>query len=255
MALYPLIGHEAERELVLRAIHGDRLPQLILLTGPQGVGKQRFGLWMAQALLCESGAERPCGRCRACGQVLGLVHPDLHWLMPVPRPKAGESDKQVEELGDAIGAVLEERRRHPLYAPPDGLAGHFVATARLLQRRAQLTPAVGRKKVFLLAEADRLVPQESSPEAANALLKLFEEPSADSQFVLTVVDPSRLLPTIRSRVVPLRLRPLPDAQVEGFLADHAGLSGPELKAGVSRAEGAIGRGLNSGQDPGKARRA
>jgi DNA polymerase-3 subunit delta' len=175
--------------------------------------------------------------------------------MPVPRPKAGEPDKQVEELGDAIGAVLEERRRHPLYAAPDGLAGHFVATARLLQRRAQLTPAVGRKKVFLLAEADRLVPQESSPEAANALLKLFEEPPADSQFVLTVVDPSRLLPTIRSRVVPLRLRPLPDAQVEGFLADHAGLSGSELRAGVSRAEGAIGRGLNSGQDPGKARRA
>jgi DNA polymerase III subunit delta' len=255
MQMHPLAGHQAEKERVLRAIAEDRLPQMILVTGPPGVGKQRFGLWVAQAILCEASEARPCGQCRACIQVLGLGHPDLHWLMPVPRPKAAEPEKQVEELGDTIGAVLEERRKAPLYQPADGLAGHFVATARLLQRRAALTPAAGRKKVFLVAGADRLVPQEANPEAANALLKLLEEPPGDSQFLLTVVDPNRLLPTIRSRVVPLRLGRLPDSLVEQFLAERAGLSGADLKARVGAAGGSIGRALALGEDAAKATRA
>jgi len=255
MQLHPLVGHDREKERVLRAIAEDRMPQMVLLTGPQGVGKQRFGLWVAQALLCEAGEGRPCGRCRACVQVLRLGHPDLHWLMPVPRPKATEPDKQVEELEETIGAVLEERRKAPLYQPADGLAGHFVATARLLQRQAALTPAAGRRKVFLVAEADRLVPQEANPEAANALLKLLEEPPADSQFLLTVVDPNRLLPTIRSRVVPLRLGRLPDQVVERFLVEQAGLSGADLAARVAAAAGSIGRALALGEDAAKAIRA
>jgi DNA polymerase-3 subunit delta' len=255
MTLLPLAGHGDARESILRAIAEDRLPQMILLTGPQGVGKQRFGLWVAQAILCEGGQTRPCGTCRPCLQVLGLAHPDLLWLMPVPRPKAAEPDKQVEELAESIGAVIEERRKNPLWEPLDGLAGHFVATARLLQRRAALTPAVARRKVFLVAEADRLVPQEANPEAANALLKLLEEPPADSQFLLTVVDQNRLLPTIRSRVVPLRLGRLPDALVERFLADHAGLAGLELRSRVARAGGSIGRALAAGEESSKAGRA
>jgi DNA polymerase-3 subunit delta' len=172
--------------------------------------------------------------------------------MPVPRPKSSEPDKQVEELAEAYGALLEERRANPLYQPPEGLTGHFVATARLLQRRAALTPVLGRRKIFLIAEAERLVPQESSPEAANALLKLLEEPPADSQFLLTTVDASRLLPTIRSRVVPLRLGRLTDLEVEQFLAAHAALSGPDLRRGVDLAGGSIGRALAHGADRTKA---
>jgi DNA polymerase-3 subunit delta' len=255
MTMHPLVGHMAERELVLRAISQDRLPQMILLTGPQGVGKQRFGLWVAQALLCEERHSRPCGRCRPCQQVIELTHPDLHWFMPVPRPRTGEPDKQVEELAETIGAVIAERRKNPLYGPVDGLSGHFVATARLLQRRAALTPVVARRKVFLVAEADRLVPQEASPEAANALLKLLEEPPADCQFVLTVVDPSRLLPTIRSRVVPLRLGRVPDEVVERFLAEQAGVTASDLRTRAARAGGSIGQALAAGEEVSKAARA
>lgn len=255
MSLLPLTGHDEAQGLVLRAIAEDRLPQMILITGPQGVGKQRFGLWMAQAVLCENGAAAPCGKCVSCLKVLGLTHPDLHWLMPVLRPKTTEQDKAIDELAELVGTVVEERRQKPLWGAPEGMAGHFVATARLLQRRAALTPAMGRKKVFLVAEADRLVPQEASQEAANALLKLFEEPPADSQFILTVVDPNRLLPTIRSRVVPLRLGRLADGLVERFLADHAGLAGAELKNKVARAGGSIGKALSAGEDNAKGNRA
>jgi DNA polymerase-3 subunit delta' len=255
MSLLPLVGHESARADVLRSLREGRLPQMLLLTGAPGIGKQRFALWLAAALLCEGEGERPCGRCRSCLQVAGLAHPDLHWMMPVPRPKAGEPDKQVEELADTIAQVIEERRKEPLWGPAEGLAGHFVATARLLQRRAALTPVQGKRKVFILAEADRLVPQESSPEAANALLKLLEEPPADSTFLLTVADPNRLLPTVRSRLVPLRLGRLPDRVVEEFLAIHAGVSGAALGRMVAAAEGSIGRALAAGEEQAKAAKA
>lgn len=205
------------------------------------MGKQRIGLWLAQRLFCEGPSGEPCGVCRPCRLVLGLGHPDMYWLMPVPRPKAAEPDKQIEELEDLLGEVLEERRKQPLYGPPEGLAGHFVATARLIIRRAALRPVEGRIRVFLIGHADRLVPQESSPEAANALLKLLEEPASGTYFVLTAEDPESVLPTIRSRAVAMRLGTLRDEQVRGFLEAHGGVASADLEAMLTLAQGSIGR--------------
>jgi DNA polymerase-3 subunit delta' len=189
---------------------------------------------MGQLLLCERPEAEPCGRCGPCRLVTGLVHPDLHWFVPIPRPK-GDADRQVEEAADALAGIMEERRASPRYGPVDGMAAHGMASVRLLLRKAALTPVQSRLKVFLVGDAERLVVQESSPEAANALLKLLEEPPADTRFVLTAADPRRLLPTIRSRAVPLRLGRLSEAEV----AQVIGRPAPE-------AEGAPGLVLGGG---------
>ena len=259
MTLHPLIGHEQARKELSSALSRGTLPQVIALVGPPGVGKQRLALWLAQLLLCERpGADgQSCGTCLGCLQVAGLAHPDLHWIVPVLRPKASEPDKQVEELGDLIAQAIAERRERPFYSAPEGMAGHFVATARLIQRRAALTPAMGRRKVFIVAEADRLVPQESSPDAANALLKLLEEPPADTVFLLTTADLNALLPTIRSRAVPIRLGRLTDSQVEQFLR-QALTPAPTTQALaelVRRAAGAIGQAAGEAGERDKAREA
>jgi DNA polymerase-3 subunit delta' len=205
------------------------------------VGKQRFGLWIAQRLFCEAPDGEPCGRCRQCHLVINLGHPDLHWIIPVLRPKAAEQDKQAAELEEAIGEILEQRRKTPLYGPPEGLAGHFVATARVINRRAAMRPVEGNLKLFLIGYSERLVPQEASPEAANALLKLLEEPPEGTYFVLCAADVESVLPTIRSRAVGLRLGHVPDAEVRGFLqANRPELSEKELHAAVRKANGAIG---------------
>jgi DNA polymerase-3 subunit delta' len=192
----------------------------MLLAGYRGVGRQRFALWMAQLILCERPEEEPCGTCGPCSLVLRLSHPDLHWFVPIPRPK-GDADRQVDEAAEALAQILEERRATPLYGPVDGMASHGMPSVRLLLRRAALTPVQSRVKVFLVGDAERLVPQESSPEAANALLKLLEEPPADTRFLLTAEDPRRLLPTIRSRAVPLRLGRLTETEVARVLGRDA----------------------------------
>jgi len=185
---------------------------------------------------------------------LELSHADLHWIVPVLRPKATDADKQVDEAAELIGEITAERRKHPLYGALDGMASHPLATVRLIQRRAALKSVEGGPTIFVIGHAERLVPQESSQEAANALLKLLEEPPANAWFILTATDAGRLLPTIRSRVVPVRLGRLLDAEVREFLeaALRPALSAPALEERVRTAEGSIGAAISASDAGAKA---
>ena len=243
MSIGPFVGHEVVRSQLTAAIAGDRLPQVLLVTGPPGVGKQRLALWLAQSLLCTGPQPRPCGSCRGCSQVLGLSHPDLHWFVPVPRPKPGDPDKQIDEVAEALEGAMAERRQAPLWSPPDGMSAHGVNSARLLQRQAALTPVEGGWRVFIIGHAERLVAQESSPEAANSLLKLLEEPPRRSLFVLTVAEAGLVLPTIRSRATPVRLGRLQAGEVRQLLEAVK----PELatNAVFDQANGSIGAAIGA----------
>jgi DNA polymerase-3 subunit delta' len=238
------------------ALTSGRFPQATLFVGPAGVGKQRLALWVAQGLLCDQGPGRPCGECGSCRQVLGLIHPDLHWFIPVVRPKAPDPDKQVEEVEGLLAEAVAERRANPLYGQPEGMASHPLASIRLLQRRVNLKPYQGARKVVILANAERLVVQEASPEAANALLKVLEEPPGDTFLILTVREAQALLPTIRSRLVPVRVGGVGDGVVRRFLSTQVspGLKGPVLEQRVLLAEGSIGRALAVGGDTGAGER-
>ena len=254
MPLPPIVGHLEARARLAEAARSGRLPQVLVISGPPGVGKQRLALWLAQLLVCERRESEPCGRCRPCRLVDGLAFADLHWFVPIPRPKAADPEKAVEEAAQAIAEVLEERRSKPLYGAPDGMASHSMASVRLLHQRAALTAVEGGPRIFIIGDAERLVPQESSQEAANALLKLLEEPPVGSVFVLTTVDPRRLLPTIRSRAVPVRLQRLSDADVREFLKAQVepALSPQALEARVAAAAGSIGDAFGAGEEAGKA---
>jgi DNA polymerase-3 subunit delta' len=239
-------GHEQERRALAAAVAQRQLPNSLLIHGPAGVGKQRMALWLGQLLLCERpAAGEPCAVCHSCRMVDRLEHPDLHWFFPLPRPKATSSPEKLgEALEDARGAELAARRAQPLRpTAADGLAGIYLAHIHILLRVAASRPAMGSRKIFIVGDAEALVPQEASPEAANALLKLLEEPLADTTIILTAVDPDVLLPTTRSRLLPVRLRTLTDERVERYIRAHAGASADEARRATKLAQGSIGRAL------------
>jgi len=181
--------------------------------------------------------------------VLSLQHPDVHWFVPVELSKRGASggggadaDKQIELAADALAEEMAARREQPLYAPVVGLASHPVAAVRLMLKRLVLTPAMGRRKVFIVGDAERLIPQLGTEVAANALLKALEEPPADSVIILTAADPNALLPTVLSRVVLIRVARIADSAVTAFAQQNLGFgSKAELTQGVTAADGCIGK--------------
>jgi DNA polymerase III subunit delta' len=247
VAIIPLYGHEPLRRSLGSAASGDTLGQSLLLHGARGVGKQRLALWLAQLLLCERSGTEPCGECRSCGYSTDLTHPDLHWYFPRPRPKGG--DQTPQEVREEFAELLAERsRQHGLYPADDGMSGIFIASVRAIVLGASMTPAIAKRKVVIVGEAQRMVPQEGMEEAANAFLKLLEEPPADTTIVLTSSEPGGLLPTIRSRVVAVRVPLLPEQEVSAFLDDprvQSALKGAGLPASreerLELAAGAPGR--------------
>jgi DNA polymerase-3 subunit delta' len=243
--IVPLYGHQQLKGRLLAALGGGRLPASLLLHGPAGVGKQRLALWLAGALLCEAG-EAPCGRCQSCRYAAEIAHPDLHWIFPRPRLKdADASHEDVRQ--DYAEAIAERVANNGLYPRPSGAEGIFVTAVRAIVHRAGISPALGRRKVFVVGDAERMVPQEGSDMAANAFLKLLEEPPADTTIVVTSSEPGALLPTIRSRVVSLRVGTLPDEDVTAFIADPAAARAleaeslpPDTKSRLAIAAGAPG---------------
>jgi DNA polymerase-3 subunit delta' len=240
---------------LLGSIRRNALPQSLLLHGPAGIGKQRLALWLAQALVCDAlTADGPCGTCRHCRMAQDLTHPDIHWVFPLPRPK--NSDYTPNDAKDDYAEARRDRAKAGgIYPPPSGADGIYIATTRMLLLSAAMTPALARRKVMIVGDAERMVPQLGSDQAANAFLKLLEEPPNDTWIVLTSSAAGDLLPTIRSRVAPLRVRPLAAADVRALLAQEAfsaaltALGSKESPdALVKRASGAPGRLLSDEND-------
>lgn len=270
--LGPLIGHDDVRAGLAAAVRTGQLPQAILFHGPPGVGKQRAALWLGQLLVCETVRNRttslhqprtrnpqpatpggeadggvfdPCGTCAACRLVLRLEHPDVHWFFPLPRPRGASSpEKLADALEEARAVELAARREDPyrsvLATEPVGL---YLAHIQVLRRLAYRRPAVARRKVFIVGDAEQLVSQEASPEAANALLKLLEEPPPDTTFLLTTPDPEALLPTLRSRLLPIRLRTLSEDDVARFLVEVRGAEPDAAGLAARLGQGAIGQAI------------
>ena len=237
-------GHDELRASLRRALARGTLPATILIHGMPGCGKQSLALWLSRTRLC-TGDPAPCDDCRSCRLALRLEHPDIHWYFPLPRPKGSPSRQRLAELLEAARHErLAEARREPL-GVEDGteVKGIYLATVLTIRRLAHRRPAMSPEQIFVIGDAEHLVPQEASPEAANALLKLLEEPPVGSRFILTSSRPGGLLDTIRSRALPIHLPPLALAEVATFLREECGAAPEAAERAASLSQGSIGAAL------------
>ena len=220
MPLRPVFGHLALRARLAQTVQLGKLPASLLFQGPMGVGKQRLALWLGQLLLCERATDEaldePCGECKHCRYAVRGQHPDLHWFYPRERlPDADIADVNT----DMAEATAERMKADGLWTPSAGNEALFMVTVRAIIQKAGIRPAMARRAVFVVGDAERMVAQASSPEAANAFLKLLEEPPPDTTIIITSSEPGALLPTIKSRVVTVRVLRLTSTEVTAFLND------------------------------------
>lgn len=246
MPLRPLFGHHDLRARLATSAWNGRLPASLLFQGARGVGKQRLALWLGQLMLCERAAAEqlsdPCGACQQCRYSLRLVHPDLHWYFPRPRLKDG--DPSYGDVAADLGEAITERMEADgLWAAPPGGDGLHVATVRTLVHGASKRPAMAKRAVFVVGDAERMVSQEGADQAANAFLKLLEEPPPGTTLILTTSEAGSLLPTIKSRVVSIRVPSVARVDLEAFLDDAAvqrRLGATSREETIARAGGAPG---------------
>jgi DNA polymerase III subunit delta' len=190
----------------------------VLLTGPQGVGKTTLALDLAAALLCTAAAgDRPCRACRGCRMVDSRNHPDLHRLAP-----------------EGPGGQIRIGER----ANPD------PGTVRRLIAELALLPVEGGARVAIVEEAQRL-----NEDAQSALLKTLEEPPTGVTIVLCADEEERLLPTVRSRCVRIRLGSVALREIEALLGE-AGVADAPTAARLGRlAQGRPGAALAWASSP------
>jgi DNA polymerase III subunit delta' len=187
-------GNQAAVATLEQMIAQQRIPQTILIAGPEGVGKATLARRFAAALI--NGAAK-------------IEKDDLS--LPENATAITDRDKWPSDKRVDDPLVFSS---HPdfLTFPPEGpLRQLSISQMRLLKARAQFTPLKGKRRVFLIDRIDR-----ANEQAANSLLKTLEEPPDYLIILMTAENAYDLLPTIRSRSVPIYLGRLSPDDMAAF---------------------------------------
>ncbi|MFY9317285.1 MAG: DNA polymerase III subunit delta' [Burkholderiales bacterium] len=186
----------------------DRLPHALLLRGAPGVGKLALAERFAQFLVCEQKkhANQPCGRCEGCHWFAAGSHPDIRYLEPESLGRYTQVAEEGEELKAKEGKPSTQIR---------------IEQARALGEFVHVVSHRGGRRVAIVHPAE-----DMNTATANSLLKILEEPPAGAVFLLVSHRPARLLPTIRSRCVPVPV-PVPDQKAAAAWLAKQGLKNAE----------------------------
>ena len=182
-----ILGHEEIKEILRKAIRNNRISHAYILSGERGMGKKTIARAFAMTLLCERSSTEPCMECHSCRQFLSDNHPDVIWVSHEKPATIGVDDIRTQ-INDTI----------------------------------TIRPYESKYKIYLVDEAEKMTVQ-----AQNALLKTIEEPPAYAILMLLTTNEELFLPTILSRCVKLKLKPLTDDTVIHYLTEKKGISEEE----------------------------
>lgn len=198
-----IIGQDEVKQHFQKAIAARRISHAYILSGEAGMGKKSLARAFALTLLCERGGSLPCMECHACRQVAAGTHPDVIRVTH-EKPRTIGVDDVREQLNDTV----------------------------------MIRPYSGDYKIYIVDEAEKMTVQ-----AQNALLKTIEEPPSYAVIFLLTVNSEGFLPTILSRCVQMKLKPLRDQVVQEYLADRLDTPETDAKLYAAFARGNLGKAI------------
>lgn len=204
LELKEILGHEPIKEHFFNAVLTGNISHAYILSGEAGMGKKSLANAFALALLCEKGQADPCRQCHACKQVMSGNHPDLIYVTHEKPASIGVDDVR-RQINDTI----------------------------------QVKPYSSAHKIYIVDEAEKMTVQ-----AQNALLKTIEEPPAYAVILLLTTNAEAFLPTILSRCVQLKLKPLKDGEVKDYLVSRMGVELSQAEIYTAFARGNLGKAIH-----------
>ena len=204
LELKEILGHEPIKEHFFNAVLTGNISHAYILSGETGMGKKSLANAFALALLCEKGQADPCRQCHACKQVMSGNHPDLIYVTHEKPASIGVDDVR-RQINDTI----------------------------------QVKPYSSAHKIYIVDEAEKMTVQ-----AQNALLKTIEEPPAYAVILLLTTNAEAFLPTILSRCVQLKLKPLKDGEVKDYLVSRMGVELSQAEIYTAFARGNLGKAIH-----------
>lgn len=199
MPFSDIYGQDKQVSVLQGAMLNERVPHAFLFQGIRGVGKKTTAKILAKALNCEAGNADSCDVCRSCLKIDHGAHPDIVFIEPE-------------------GAFIK------------------IEKIRELQAQIKFRPFEGKKRVFVIADADRM-----NDTSANALLKTLEEPTSSNILILITARAHKLPQTVISRCQKLRFNPVRSEIIASFLTDRMSMDENQALEVASAAAGSIGR--------------
>lgn len=219
-------GLPETKEKLLNAVKLNHLAHALLFHGPEGSANLTFALALASYLYCEQKSETDsCGTCGSCQRMNKLILPDLNFAFPVVA--SSKEDDGDEDGKDEKTDLLGNWRKFVL-GQPYGNVHDFIYFNGFEKKQLNITKAAARKMIQTLSlmsfEGGYKImliwaPEYLHPSAANALLKIIEEPPAKTLFLLVTSQADQLLTTILSRTQKILVRAFTDEEVSSHLVE------------------------------------
>lgn len=223
-----VIGQDAVKAYLQAMVRERRVPHALMLCGMAGAGELPLALALARDLLSDTEqTARLADRCQ---------HPDLHFVFPTIKKKTGDAFMRewVEMIArcpyfldsDWLAAMGAEREQAVIYE----------AESQRVLSALSLKASMGGRKVLVVWR-----PEKMNLVCANKLLKLIEEPPADTVIIFVADEPDKLLPTIQSRVQRIQVPPLSEEEIVAGLEEMRGTAGERARriAHLSRGSMAV----------------
>lgn len=240
MQFKDITGHTELKKQLAKGVDEGRISHAQLFTGESGSGALPLALAYAQYVNCTARAGGDsCGECPSCRKIAELAHPDLHFVYPVNTPKGGGSQKpasdvflpQWRELWERTNGVFDEQTWYGAIEMDNQQGLITRSEADGIIRKLSFKSFEARYKTVIV-----WLPEKMRAEAANALLKILEEPWERTFFLLVSAMPELLLPTVLSRTQQVAVPGIDDEDMQKHLVGKYGLD-PQDAARITRLAG------------------
>ncbi len=247
MLFKEIIGQQEVKDKLLQLVRDDRTPHAMMLFGPEGSGKLALAVALTQYLACNNRqVEDSCGVCPSCIKFGKLVHPDLHFVVPVLKT----GNMTAPPISDDYAVAWREALLADFYLTESQWYESLGAENKQGIINVKESENIIRKLGFKPYESDyRMVviwlPEKMNQSAANKLLKLIEEPPEKTLILMVSEHTDRLLPTILSRTQLFHVPPILEADLREGLLKEEQTDLQLVEDAVKRANGNISTALQA----------